>query len=154
MAARLIGPERVLLCDVDEQSLVLSRRNAERNGVGGLRVIRSDGLDQIDEDGFSLILSNPPYHTDFSVPRRFIEQGFRKLTVGGRLVMVTKRKEWYKNKLIAVFGGVRIVESDGYFVFTAEKRPAKPETKALPETDSLSAKLRRKQAKKKGFKNG
>jgi 16S rRNA (guanine1207-N2)-methyltransferase len=38
------------------------------------------------------------------------------------MVMVTKRRDWYRNKFIAVFGGVSIKEKDGYFVFTAEKR--------------------------------
>ncbi len=36
--------------------------------------------------------------------------------------MVTKRKDWYQNKFIAVFGGVKITETDGYFVFMGEKR--------------------------------
>ncbi len=36
--------------------------------------------------------------------------------------MVTKRKDWYKNKLISVFGGVIIREVNEYFVFEAERR--------------------------------
>jgi 16S rRNA (guanine1207-N2)-methyltransferase len=79
-------------------------------------------LDALDETGFDCILSNPPYHTDFSVAKRFIEKGFNRLKPGGRMYMVTKRKEWYKNKFISVFGGVRIYEIDGYYVFEAEKR--------------------------------
>jgi len=37
-------------------------------------------------------------------------------------VMVTKRKDWYKNKLISIFGGVRIWEIENYYVFMAEKK--------------------------------
>lgn len=33
-----------------------------------------------------------------SVPKHFIEVGFKKLAVGGKLVMVTKRLVWYKKK--------------------------------------------------------
>ena len=36
--------------------------------------------------------------------------------------MVTKRKEWYKNKLIAIFGGVQIWEINGYYVFMSIKK--------------------------------
>ena len=36
--------------------------------------------------------------------------------------MVTKRRNWYRNKLAAIFGGVRIREIDGYCVFAAERR--------------------------------
>ena len=53
---------------------------------------------------------------------RFIEKGFNRLKIGGRMVMVTKRRDWYRNKLIAIFGGVKVREIDGYFVFEAERR--------------------------------
>jgi len=39
---------------------------------------------------FTLILSNPPYHTDFSVAKNFIEGGYKRLVIGGRMVMVQK----------------------------------------------------------------
>ena len=54
--------------------------------------------------------------------KKFIEKGFNRLRVGGRMLMVTKRRDWYLNKLRAIFGGVRVREIDGYFVFVAEKR--------------------------------
>jgi 16S rRNA (guanine1207-N2)-methyltransferase len=41
------------------------------------------------------------------------------------MMMVTKRREWYRNKLIAIFGGVKIHEIDGYFVFESCKRDAR-----------------------------
>ena len=36
--------------------------------------------------------------------------------------MVTKRLDWYKNKLTSVFGGVKVQEVNGYYVFVSEKR--------------------------------
>ena len=122
VAAKIAGEENVLLSDVDPVAVEIARRNAERNGVGGVRCVVSDGFRDIEETGFDLILSNPPYQTDFSVAKGFIEKGFNRLKIGGRLYMVTKRREWYKNKLISVFGGVEIREADGYFVFAAERR--------------------------------
>ena len=122
LAARICGEENVIMSDIDPLAVQIAARNAARNGVGGVRTMVSDGLSEVDEAGFDLILSNPPYQSDFSVARRFIEKGFNRLKIGGRLVMVTKRREWYRNKLIAIFGGVRIHEVDGYFVFEAEKR--------------------------------
>ena len=89
-----------------------------------VKIVRSDGFSQLDDTGFTLILSNPPYHADFSVPKSFIEKGFNRLQIGGRMMMVTKRKEWYKNKLISIFGGVTIAEIDGYYVFASQKRSA------------------------------
>ncbi len=122
LATKLIGSENVVMTDVSERAVELARRNAVLNGVGQVVIHQRDGFKDLTETDFTLILSNPPYHTDFAVPKEFIEKGFNRLRLGGRMVMVTKRKDWYKNKLIAIFGGVKIAEIDGYYVFTAEKR--------------------------------
>jgi 16S rRNA (guanine1207-N2)-methyltransferase len=121
-AAKLIGPENVFMIDNDDGAVKFSRMNAELNGVGDVAVVKSDGFRDFHETGFSLVLSNPPYHSDFSVPKHFIEKGFNRLRLGGRMMMVTHRLPWYKNKLSSVFGGVRVDEDNGFFIFTAEKR--------------------------------
>ena len=122
VAAKIAGEENVFLSDVDPAAVEIARRNAERNGVGGVHLYVSDGFRDVDASAFDLILSNPPYQTDFSVAKGFIEKGFNRLKIGGRLYMVTKRREWYRNKMVSVFGGVEIRETDGYYVFAAERR--------------------------------
>lgn len=76
----------------------------------------------------------------------FIEGAFRHLELGGRLYMVVKRLDWYRNKLRSVFGGVQVFPREGYFVLLAEKRGEgrPPRAKTKPQ-DGLSKKLRRKQ---------
>ena len=122
--AKLIGGHNVVMSDVDTTSIDLARKNAKLNKIEGISIILSDGFRNIQDSKFTLILSNPPYHSDFSIPKHFIEKGFNRLELGGKLYMVTKRKDWYKNKLISIFGGVNITEIDGYYVFCAEKRSA------------------------------
>jgi 16S rRNA (guanine1207-N2)-methyltransferase len=122
LAARLIGPDHVVMTDIDPKAIALARKNAALNDVAGIRIYQSDGVANLPEKDFTLILANPPYHVDFAVPRQFIEKGFNRLVIGGKMYLVTKRKDWYKNKLLAIFGGVKIIEKDGYFVFMAEKR--------------------------------
>ena len=122
LAAKKCGAENVWLADVDPEAVAVARENAERNGVPGVTCAVSDGFSGVDAAGFDLILSNPPYQSDFRVAKAFIEKGFNRLKIGGRLLMVTKRREWYRNKLIAIFGGVRVREIDGYFVFEAQRR--------------------------------
>ena len=122
LAARLCGEENVWMADVDPAAVEIARGNAVRNGVPGVRAVISDGFAAVDAAGFDLILSNPPYQSDFSVAKGFIEKGFNRLRLGGTMWMVTKRRDWYRNKLISVFGGVRIREIDGYFVFEAQRR--------------------------------
>ncbi len=122
VAALEAGSEGVVMLDVDASAVAVAARNAARNGVPEIRTLVSDGFTRLDDAEYDWILSNPPYHADFSVPRLFIEKGFNRLRIGGRMLMVTKRKDWYQNKFIAVFGGVKITETDGYFVFMGEKR--------------------------------
>lgn len=148
LAAKQIGAGNVVLCDVSENAVELSRQNAKTNGVEDLIVRQSDGFKEIPENGFTLILSNPPYHTDFAVAKHFIEDGFQKLSVGGKMVMVTKRLDWYRNKLSSVFGGVTVKEKDGYYVFLAEKRGVRKPKKEKKNEQMLSKKLQRKYAKK------
>lgn len=121
-AAARCGAENVWMTDVDPAAVRISRENAEINGMEGIHIVQGEALEAVDASGFHWILTNPPYQSDFAVARVFIEKSFNRLTLGGRLVMVTKRRDWYRNKLIAIFGGVHIDEVDGYFVFTAEKR--------------------------------
>lgn len=123
-AAKVLGEERVVMVDNNPEAVALSKKNAELNGVGNVKIIESNGFMDLDETGFTMILSNPPYHEDFSVPKHFIEKGFNRLQIGGKLIMVTKRKDWYKNKLISIFGGVQIAEVGSYYVFTGIKKQA------------------------------
>lgn len=95
LAGKLIGEERVMMCDISERAVEYASINAALNGVPHLSIRLSDGYQNIEENDFTLILSNPPYHADFSVPKKFIE---------------------------VVFGGVKVREREGYYVFVAEKR--------------------------------
>lgn len=118
-----VDPQNVVMTDVDFEATRMSEINMKNNGFAGATIVCGNALESVPGSGFTKILSNPPYHTDFSVAKTFIEKGFNRLAIGGRFYMVTKRKDWYKNKLISVFGGVKIFEDDnGYFVFVSEKR--------------------------------
>jgi 16S rRNA (guanine1207-N2)-methyltransferase len=135
VAGKMIGADRVVMVDQDEEAVKAAIENAELNDLASLDIRVSDGFANVSQADFTKIISHPPYHVDFAVPKMFIEKGFNRLRVGGQLYMVTKRKDWYKNKLIAVFGGVKIWEIDEYFVFMAVKKSgsyanAKPRKKS------------------------
>lgn len=146
LAAKMIGEDNVVMCDISEEAIRLAKKNAEHNLVGKVNIVQSNGFEHIRENDFTIILSNPPYHTDFSVAKSFIENSFIRLILGGKLLMVTKRFDWYKNKITSVFGGCKVIEKDGYFVFVAEKRSdKKPVKKKIQQ--HLSKKLERKKRK-------
>lgn len=144
LAARLTGQENIVMCDISESAVKQAKANAILNQVPNIDIRLSDGLRDVPDHDFTYILSNPPYHADFSVPKHFIEDGFKRLALGGKLIMVTKRLDWYKNKLTSVFGGVTIHRINGYYVFIAEKRKRIIKEKGK-NTNKLSKKLQRKQ---------
>ncbi len=121
LAAHHLPAERVVMLDNDPTAVAIARRNADANGVPQVTVALSDGVRDTRETGFTKIISNPPYHVDFAVPKHFIEKGFNRLMLGGTMWMVTRRRDWYRNKLGAIFGGSRVHEIDGYYVFEATK---------------------------------
>jgi 16S rRNA (guanine1207-N2)-methyltransferase len=124
VAAGHVPPEQVWMVDKDPVAVRLAKENARLNGAAGVTVVESDGFGRLAETGFDLILCNPPYQADFAVPKHFIEKGFNRLVIGGRLLMVTKRELWYRNKLTAIFGGVTVHRVDDYVVFEAVRRRA------------------------------
>lgn len=121
-AAHFVGAENVTMADINPVAVETAKKNAAFNHLQAIKIIQSDGLHNIIDQDFDLILSNPPYHADFSVPKHFIECGFCHLKCGGSMVMVTKRYKWYKNKLQSVFGEVKIIEENGYYVFISQKK--------------------------------
>ena len=142
LAAKFVKPSKVYMVDIDSEAIRLSKENAELNNVEGVNIIQSDGFEGLDVTGFSLILCNPPYVVDFAVPKRFIKKGFNRLRIGGRFFMVTKRRLWYKNKFISIFGGVQIEQVSDYNVFCAVR-------KTENYVDGLTKQKRKKSMSKK-----
>lgn len=148
LAAKIIGEDKVVMCDIDDNAVNISKNNASLNGVGNIYTVKSDGVKDININDFSIILSNPPYHTDFSVAKHFIEIGFYKLVLNGRFVTVTKRFDWYKNKLTSIFGGVKVIEKNGYYIFISEKRSNMPANKIKQKLKKENNKLNNNKNKK------
>ena len=123
-AAKLLSESSVFLLDSDPVAVSTARKNAIANNLPDLSITQSDGFRDFHEAGFSKILCNPPYHTDFSVAKHFILKGFNRLKIGGEMWFVTKRDKWYRNKLRSVFGTVQSQLIDGYFVISAQKTSA------------------------------
>ena len=152
---------KVVLIDNDPLAVEFARRNVlqllETETETGMEikipeVLSGDGPSAAKISGserFTLILSNPPYHADFAVAKRFIEQGFACLESGGRMMMVVKRLAWYQNKMSAIFGGTGVSELDGYFILTSEKRTVQPRNASRSMPPKTTKKHRKKMMAKR-----
>lgn len=94
---KCLSPEQVYMTDIDPLAVEISAEKLHNNGIENVTLVLGNAYEAIERSDFTNILSNPPYHTDFSVARTFIEKGFNRLAIGGRFYIVTRRKDWYKN---------------------------------------------------------
>lgn len=132
----------VTAVDVNARALRLTSINTRRNRVGERVDVRaSDGLVNVGSDPFDLIVTNPPYHTDYAVAKSFIEGAKPALSPGGSLWLVVKRPDWYVNKVRNVFGGCRLLESNGYAILQAEHRTG---TRHVPKRPTTTRKHRKR----------
>jgi 16S rRNA (guanine1207-N2)-methyltransferase len=158
VAVVLSQEARVPMVAVDNnaRALRLATENCQNNRADSVKIYPSDGFTDIEStEMFDVIACNPPYHTDFSVARRFIEGSFLRLREGGRLYLVVKRTDWYARKLKSLFGGCRrFTNDDGYTVFVAErqsvpKRPKVPSVGTRKHQKRLEKTSRRKRGRQR-----
>lgn len=83
---------------------------------------------QLDDSGhvrypgtFDLVLANPPYYSNWAITAIFIEAAARALKPGGRLFLVTKSPNWYRNNLHFVLSDVEVHDVREYSIVTARK---------------------------------
>lgn len=70
---------------------------------------------------FDLVVANPPYYSNWAITAIFVEAAARALRPGGRLFLVTKHSNWYRNNLPFVLSDVEIHPLRDYSIVTARK---------------------------------
>ncbi len=89
------------------------------------QVFAGDGLEAVSGRRYSLILSNPPFHTgkgiDYAMTEKFIKQSRQALEPGGRLVLVSNRFIRYDRHMKGLFQRVSVIaENPSFHVFSGE----------------------------------
>ena len=113
------------MIDVNERALALAAQNAQQNGIENTKIYSSDALSDVDADGFSAILTNPPIRAGKETVFKFYEGAFSKLGIGGELWIVIQKKQGAPStmdRLIELFGNVEtVVKKKGYYILKAKK---------------------------------
>jgi 16S rRNA (guanine1207-N2)-methyltransferase len=99
------------------------RRGAELNEL-------SNVVAELNYDGdlgkragqFDMAIANPPYYADYRIAKHFIETATRALRLGGRLVLVTRMPQWYRDNLGQWLDEVEVFESRRYHIATGITR--------------------------------
>ena len=92
VASRLAPQGRIVLLDNRVQVVELAERNLGRNGISNAEVHLSDGLREVSDRRFDVIVTNPPLHESArygaAPAARFVAEAAAYLRAGGRLYVV------------------------------------------------------------------
>ncbi|RXZ00997.1 class I SAM-dependent methyltransferase [Fictibacillus sp. S7] len=116
---------QLLMVDVNERALELTRENARKNGISNIEVRKSNLFDNVQESEFAAILTNPPIRAGKKVVHQLFEDSYGKLQSNGELWVVIQKKQGAPSaieKLKGVFDEVEIVSKNkGYYIIRAKK---------------------------------
>jgi 16S rRNA (guanine1207-N2)-methyltransferase len=126
-AARRAKRGCATLVDVNVLACECARKTIAKNDIERATVVLGDVLPPTSEEAFSLVLSNPPFHTGHAVARdtarAFIRGAYRALAPQGHLAIVANRFLPYDAAIEEMFGSVSILRrTSRYHVMEAQKR--------------------------------
>jgi 16S rRNA (guanine1207-N2)-methyltransferase len=117
--AAVEGAGFVHLIDNNLLAVEASRETLSVNGINNAEVSAGDLLNPWFPDQYDLVLSNPPFHAgqavDYQVAHALIENSYRSLNPGGRLIIVANRFIRYNRLIQEIYGNISILAESGKF---------------------------------------
>lgn len=116
---------KVTMVDVNPRALELAVINAEKNETE-VDIRQSDIYENVSENNFTDIITNPPIRAGKAVIYRIFEEAYEHLADGGHLYVVIRKQHGAlsaQKKIASVFGNCDIIHKDrGYFVLKSKKQ--------------------------------
>lgn len=124
--ARLFPDKTITMVDVNERAVSLATENATKNNVSNVRIMQSDGFQQLEEQKFAAILTNPPIRAGKKVVYSLVSDSESYLQNEGELWLVVQKKQGAPSLieyLQGIFAEVDVVtRKKGYYILKAIKR--------------------------------
>lgn len=122
LAAALRAPNvEVHAVDSNARAIECVDRGAAMNGLKNIHATLNASGEYEGQGTFDLVLANPPYYAAFQIARLFACAGHTALRRGGRILMVTKSPDWYRENMPNWFADVQIESSKEYYIVRAVK---------------------------------
>jgi 16S rRNA G1207 methylase RsmC len=102
--------------DSNARAVQCTQRGAELNGLTNLTTELNSNGGYMGAGSYDLALANPPYYASFRIARHFLVAGREALRVGGTVLVVTKRPDWYQEHVKQWYDEVKITERKGYYL--------------------------------------
>lgn len=119
-------PDRKIhMIDINGRALALAGENAELNRIGNVKIYESDRLQNVSQEGFAAVLTNPPIRAGKQAVFDILQNGFAKLAEGGEIWVVIQKKQGAPSaikELERIAGSCdTVAKSKGYFILRAKK---------------------------------
>ncbi|HVT26551.1 MAG TPA: methyltransferase [Lacipirellulaceae bacterium] len=102
--------------DSNARAIQCTQRGAELNDLDNLTTELSAAGRYSGTRTYDMALANPPYYAGFRIAKHFLAAGREALRPGGRILLVTKRPDWYQQNMPAWYENVTLSERKGYYV--------------------------------------
>jgi 16S rRNA G1207 methylase RsmC len=100
--------------DSNCRAIQCTQRGAELNGFTNLTTELNANGGYVGAGSFDLALANPPYYSSFRIARHFLIAGREALRSGGKILVVTKRPDWYQQNMSEWYEKVEVMERKSY----------------------------------------
>ena len=107
----------IVMSDVNERALTLSRKNLAANGVKNASCLSSDGFEHI-EGTFDAIVTNPPIRAGKEKIYAMFDTAMERLNEGGALYLVIRKQQGAESavKYLSHYGVEILLKKKGFFV--------------------------------------
>lgn len=120
-AAAADSSHQVVAVDSHARAVDCLRRAVELNELENLTVLQDDSGEGLEQGTFDLVLTNPPYYSNYQIAAQFLDTTATVLRRGGQMLLVTKQPAWFLENLPIVFGHIEDHVVGHYHVIQAER---------------------------------
>ncbi|MBF8807184.1 MAG: class I SAM-dependent methyltransferase [Enterococcus lacertideformus] len=115
----------VEMVDINSRAVELAQGNANRNGVKQVDIHQSNIYENVHEESYAAIVSNPPIRAGKKVVHEILVQAYPRIKTGGTLTVVIQKKQGApsaQSKMVEIFGNAEIIKKEkGYYIIKSVK---------------------------------
>ena len=125
VAAAKFFDASIVMTDINKRAVMLAKKNIELNNVEA-EISQGNLYENIKQNDFDVVLSNPPQNAGKKVCFQLIEQSKNYLKNDGSLQLVARHNKGGKTlseKMKETFGNVKVIaKKAGYWVYISHKK--------------------------------
>lgn len=110
---------RVLAVDSHARAVESAIASAAANQINRIEPLLCSNAVLPNPGSWDLMLTNPPYYSDFRISELFLQSAYTSLRRGGRIHLVTKLTDWHVERMKDLFSQVAVHRIGEYDVLTA-----------------------------------